>query len=182
MLLAFADGCVQNIFEPILPVSLSNEWGYDSSQIGLVFIAEVIPTFIATALAGFLTDKDGPKIVCLTTLVICAISMFFIGIPNHSTAGGIVPLIVLLTIQDFASFSFASFSFASFSFLNPFYRKWLLFKNKILLVANRPGYVDMLCLILVKLNTVILTVYLCSKSDLILLFSFCIGSCCWPTC
>jgi Na+/melibiose symporter-like transporter len=106
MLLAFANGCVFNVFEPTLPIRLSNEWGYDSSEIGLVFLAQVIPTFIATPLAGFFTDKYGPKVVCFTNLVVCAISMFLIGIPNHSTAGGIVPLIVLFAIQGFTSFSF----------------------------------------------------------------------------
>lgn len=33
MLLAFANGCVYNVFEPTLTVRLSTEWGYDSSQL-----------------------------------------------------------------------------------------------------------------------------------------------------
>ncbi|KAI8637337.1 major facilitator superfamily domain-containing protein [Parasitella parasitica] len=106
LLLAFANGCVYNVFEPTLTVRLSTEWGYNSSQIGLVFLAQVIPTFIATPLAGIISDKYGPKVVCFTTLVVCSITMFLIGIPSKSTAGGIVPLIVVFAIQGFTSFAF----------------------------------------------------------------------------
>lgn len=106
MLLAFANGCVYNVFEPTLTVRLSTEWGYDSSQIGLVFLAQVIPTFIATPLAGIFSDKYGTKVVCFTNLLICAISMFVIGIPSSTTAGGIVPLIVIFAIQGFTAFAF----------------------------------------------------------------------------
>ncbi|KAI7902391.1 major facilitator superfamily domain-containing protein [Cokeromyces recurvatus] len=106
LLLAFANGCVYNVFEPTLTVRLSTEWGYNSSQIGLVFLAQVIPTFIATPLAGYLTDKYGSKVVAITSLVICCITMFLIGIPNKSTAGGVVPLIVIFAIQGFTAFSF----------------------------------------------------------------------------
>ncbi|KAI8382349.1 major facilitator superfamily domain-containing protein [Blakeslea trispora] len=108
LLLAFANGCVYNVFEPTLTVRLSTEWGYNSSQIGLVFLAQVIPTFIATPISGYLTDKLGPKIVCVTTLVICSITMFLIGIPSSSTAGGIVPLIVIFAIQGFTAFAFVT--------------------------------------------------------------------------
>ncbi|OBZ91567.1 putative MFS-type transporter C18.02 [Choanephora cucurbitarum] len=106
LLLAFANGCVYNVFEPTLTVRLSTEWGYNSSQIGLVFLAQVIPTFIATPVSGYLTDKFGPKIVCLTTLIICSITMLLIGIPNRSTAGGVAPLIVIFAIQGFTAFAF----------------------------------------------------------------------------
>jgi predicted MFS family arabinose efflux permease len=106
MLLAFANGCVYNVFEPTLTVRLSDEWGYDSSQIGLVFLAQVIPTFVATPLAGIISDKYGPKIVCFTNLVICAIAMLLMGVPNHNTPGGIIPLIVIFAIQGFTAFSF----------------------------------------------------------------------------
>lgn len=94
MLLAFANGCVYNVFEPTLTVRLSTEWGYDSSQIGF-------PTFIATPVSRIIS---GPKVVCFTNLLICAITMFVIGIPSNKTAGGIVPLIVVFAIQGFIAF------------------------------------------------------------------------------
>lgn len=106
LLLAFANGCVYNVFEPTLTVRLSTEWGYNSSQIGLVFLAQVIPTFVATPLAGIISDKYGPKIVCFSTLAVCSVTMFIIGIPSNSTAGGIVPLIVIFAIQGFTAFAF----------------------------------------------------------------------------
>lgn len=106
MLLSFSNGCVYNVFEPTLTVRLSTEWGYNASQIGLVFLAQVVPTFVATPVSGILSDKFGPKVVCFTNLLICAITMFLIGIPNRDTAGGIAPLIVLFAIQGFTAFSF----------------------------------------------------------------------------
>ncbi|KAI9471017.1 MAG: major facilitator superfamily domain-containing protein [Benjaminiella poitrasii] len=106
LLLSFANGCVYNVFEPTLTVRLSSEWGYNSTQIGLVFLAQVIPTFVATPLAGYITDKYGPKVVAFTTLVVCAITMFLIGIPSKSTAGGVAPLIVVFAIQGFTAFAF----------------------------------------------------------------------------
>lgn len=106
MLLSFSNGCVYNVFEPTLTVRLSTEWGYNASQIGLVFLAQVIPTFVATPASGILSDKFGPKVVCFTNLLICAICMFLIGIPSHDTPGGIVPLIVIFAIQGFTAFSF----------------------------------------------------------------------------
>lgn len=106
LVLAFANGVITSVFEPTLPVRLSTEWGYNSGQIGLVFIAQIVPTFIATPLCGIVSDKFGPKIVCLSTLFLCAINTLFIGIPGRDTAGGIAPLIVLFAIQGFTSFSF----------------------------------------------------------------------------
>lgn len=106
LLLAFANGCVYNVFEPTLTVRLSTEWGYNASQIGLVFLAQVIPTFIATPLAGIISDRYGPKLICFPTLVVCSITMFLIGIPSNSTPGGIVPLIVIFAIQGFTAFAF----------------------------------------------------------------------------
>ncbi|KAI7890333.1 major facilitator superfamily domain-containing protein [Mucor mucedo] len=106
MLLSFSNGCVYNVFEPTLTVRLSTEWGYNASQIGLVFLAQVIPTFVATPVSGILSDKFGPKVVCFTNLLGCAITMFLIGIPGRDTAGGIVPLIVIFAIQGFTAFSF----------------------------------------------------------------------------
>ncbi|KAI8098142.1 major facilitator superfamily domain-containing protein [Gilbertella persicaria] len=106
LLIAFANGCVCNVFEPTLTVRLSTEWRYNSSQIGLVFLAQVIPTFVATPVSGALSDKYGAKVVCISSLVVCTITMFLIGIPNRSTAGGIAPLIVIFAIQGFTAFAF----------------------------------------------------------------------------
>ncbi|OBZ86631.1 putative MFS-type transporter C18.02, partial [Choanephora cucurbitarum] len=68
LVLAFANGCVCNVFEPTLTLRLSNEWGYNASQIGLVFLAQMAPTFIATPLAGVMADTFGSNWVCSVSL------------------------------------------------------------------------------------------------------------------
>ncbi|KAI8368726.1 major facilitator superfamily domain-containing protein [Blakeslea trispora] len=103
LLLAFANGCVGNVFEPTLTIRLSNEWGYNASQIGLVFLAQVAPTFLATPMAGWLADKVGAKLVCAVSLTVCAISVYLMALPNRST--GIGPLIFLFALQGFSSFA-----------------------------------------------------------------------------
>ncbi|KAF7722854.1 hypothetical protein EC973_002656 [Apophysomyces ossiformis] len=106
LVISFAMGVVFNVFEPTLTVRLSTEFGYNSSQIGLVFLAQVIPTFVATPLAGYFSDKYGSKIVCLSTTLLCVVMVALMGIPNANTPGGIVPLIIIFAIQGFSSFAF----------------------------------------------------------------------------
>lgn len=106
LVLSFANGMATSVFEPTVPVFLSSEWGYNSTKIGLVFLAQVVPTFIASPLCGIISDRYGPKVVCFTSLLLCAINMFFIGIPRSDTAGGIVPFIILFSIHGFTSFAF----------------------------------------------------------------------------
>ncbi|KAI9261164.1 major facilitator superfamily domain-containing protein [Sporodiniella umbellata] len=101
MLMVFTDALIIGVFETTLSLRLVSEWGYNSSKIGLVFIAEVGPTFIGSPISGIITDKYGPKILVYPTWIVCAITTALCGIPNQSTIGGIAPLIVLLIIQGF---------------------------------------------------------------------------------
>ncbi|KAG0183812.1 hypothetical protein DFQ28_000859 [Apophysomyces sp. BC1034] len=105
LVVAFAQGTVFNIFEPTLTVRLSTEFGYNSSQIGLVFLAQVIPTFVAAPLAGYFSDKYGPKVVSFSSLLLCIVTVALMGVPNASTPGGIAPLIVIFALQGFSAFA-----------------------------------------------------------------------------
>ncbi|KAI8393496.1 major facilitator superfamily domain-containing protein [Radiomyces spectabilis] len=108
MLVAFAQGTVFNVFEPTLTVRLSTEWGFDSAKIGLVFLAQVIPTFVSAPMSGYLSDRFGPKIVTVPSMILCAIAVLLMGIPNAHTAGGVAPLIVLLAIQGGTAHAFVT--------------------------------------------------------------------------
>ncbi|KAG0188712.1 hypothetical protein DFQ28_004497, partial [Apophysomyces sp. BC1034] len=108
LVVAFSQGTVFNIFEPTLTVRLSTEFGYNSSQIGLVFLAQVIPTFVATPLAGYFSDKYGPKVVSLSSLLLCIVTVALMGVPNASTPGGIAPLIVIFALQGLSAFAFVT--------------------------------------------------------------------------
>jgi MFS family permease len=78
---------------------LSDEWKYNTSQIGVVFLAQVLPGFISGPLAGHLSDKYGAKIVMLPSLAVTAAMCMVLGIPSQSST--IAPLIVILVLEGF---------------------------------------------------------------------------------
>ncbi|KAI8575640.1 hypothetical protein K450DRAFT_260802 [Umbelopsis ramanniana AG] len=85
--------------KPTLTLRLSDEWKYNTSQIGVVFLAQVLPGFVSGPLAGHLSDKYGAKIVMLPSLTITAAMCMILGIPSQSTT--IAPLIVILVLEGF---------------------------------------------------------------------------------
>ncbi|RCH82769.1 hypothetical protein CU097_003565 [Rhizopus azygosporus] len=106
MLMAFSNGTLLGVLESTLNVRLASEWGLNSGQIGVVFIAAVAPTFVASPLAGYLADKLGAKVVVIPTWIIGSVATILMGVPNKSTAGGIAPLIILTVIQGFCVAAF----------------------------------------------------------------------------
>ncbi|KAI7853761.1 major facilitator superfamily domain-containing protein [Circinella umbellata] len=94
----FLSGMSYNIFEPTLTVHLAHEWNYNSSQIGLIFLAQNIFKLIAAPISGIVYDRYGPKWFTFVTMLLCGISIIGMGIPNHDTEGGIIPLVFALVL------------------------------------------------------------------------------------
>ncbi|KAI8145244.1 major facilitator superfamily domain-containing protein [Fennellomyces sp. T-0311] len=101
MCLSFVFGIGYNAFQPTIPGYLVVQWGYNSTQIGLVLLSQVLPTFISTPISGKIYDKYGPKILCTGSLVASSICIALMSIPKKNTPGGAVPLIVLFALQGF---------------------------------------------------------------------------------
>ncbi|KAI9261165.1 major facilitator superfamily domain-containing protein [Sporodiniella umbellata] len=99
MIVVFYETFLEGALEATLSLRLSSEWGYDSSKVGLVFFAYLVPYFIGLPLSGIIADQYGPKILIYPTWIICAIAIALSGIPNQKTAGGIAPLIFLLSVE-----------------------------------------------------------------------------------
>ncbi|KAJ8594895.1 MFS general substrate transporter [Rhizopogon salebrosus TDB-379] len=59
--MAFVYGTVTSMQEPSLPLHLQDVWGYNSDQVGLVYLAALVPALISSPLSGFLVDKQGPS-------------------------------------------------------------------------------------------------------------------------
>lgn len=78
----------------------------NSSQIGLVFLAQMIPTFVSTPLSGWINDRYGPKLVCVVNMSLCGMFVILMGTQNQYSPGGVAPLIVLLALQGFTAFAF----------------------------------------------------------------------------
>ncbi|KAJ2956910.1 hypothetical protein NQZ79_g7305 [Umbelopsis isabellina] len=99
LLITFIMALVIGSIEPTLTLRLAEEWNYNTSQIGLAFLAQVLPGFASGPLAGWLADRYGAKIVILGSTVVSAVMLALLGVPNRST--GIAPLIVLLVLEGF---------------------------------------------------------------------------------
>ncbi|ORE06477.1 MFS general substrate transporter [Rhizopus microsporus var. microsporus] len=101
-LMALLQGFVTAGLENSLTIRLASEWKYTSGQIGLIFIARVIPTFISAPFAGIIADRYGSKVVVCPFWLLSAAAIVLIGIPSKSTIGGIVPLVVLIATLGFS--------------------------------------------------------------------------------
>ncbi|KAG2172966.1 hypothetical protein INT44_004707 [Umbelopsis vinacea] len=97
--LTFVSAMVLSSIELTLTLRLSDEWKYNTSQIGVVYLAEVLPGFVAGPLAGHLSDKFGAKIVILPALMVASAMCMVLGLPNQSTT--IAPMIVILLLEGF---------------------------------------------------------------------------------
>ncbi|KAL1744710.1 major facilitator superfamily domain-containing protein [Schizophyllum fasciatum] len=47
--------------ESAMPLHLEDVWGLNSSQVGLIYLAGVIPTLISSPIAGWFTDRNGAE-------------------------------------------------------------------------------------------------------------------------
>ncbi|KIJ65803.1 hypothetical protein HYDPIDRAFT_109824 [Hydnomerulius pinastri MD-312] len=52
-----------------IPLHTQSVWGLDSTRVGLVFLAAVIPTIISSPFAGWLSDRIGPAWVATLFLI-----------------------------------------------------------------------------------------------------------------
>ncbi|KZT23837.1 MFS general substrate transporter [Neolentinus lepideus HHB14362 ss-1] len=76
-----AYGLVYASQEPTIPLHMQAEWGYDSTKVGLVFIASVVPTLFSSPFAGWLADARGAEWVAAPMLIL-AIPWWLIVIIN----------------------------------------------------------------------------------------------------
>ncbi|TFK57595.1 MFS general substrate transporter [Heliocybe sulcata] len=94
-IITIAYGLVYASQEPTIPLHLQAQWGYDSTKVGLVFIASVVPTLISSPIAGWLADKCGAEWVTAPMLIL-SIPWWLIVIIN----GHVALFIVAFAIQS----------------------------------------------------------------------------------
>ncbi|KAL0566334.1 hypothetical protein V5O48_015685, partial [Marasmius crinis-equi] len=66
----FIDGVLVTVFESALPVYMNQVWGFNSEKVGLVFVAAVVPSFVANPITGTLGDKLGVAPVLLAGVLL----------------------------------------------------------------------------------------------------------------
>ncbi|KAJ7923010.1 major facilitator superfamily domain-containing protein [Mycena leptocephala] len=65
----FLYGIIYSAQEPTLPLHLQDIWGLNSTKVGLVYLAGVVPTFFSAPLAGWYSDRRGVEwlsVICIT--------------------------------------------------------------------------------------------------------------------
>ncbi|ESK85878.1 mfs amine [Moniliophthora roreri MCA 2997] len=66
----FVYGIVNTAVEPALPIHMNEVWNFDSTKVGLIFIAAVVPSFPSSAIAGYLTDRWGTPSIVIASLIL----------------------------------------------------------------------------------------------------------------
>ncbi|OAX43593.1 MFS general substrate transporter [Rhizopogon vinicolor AM-OR11-026] len=68
--MSFVYGIVNSMQEPSLPLHLQDVWGYNSDQVGLVYLAALLPAMISSPVAGYIVDRQGPSyLTCICLLL-----------------------------------------------------------------------------------------------------------------
>ncbi|KIK70387.1 hypothetical protein GYMLUDRAFT_89423 [Collybiopsis luxurians FD-317 M1] len=62
-------GILYSCIEPTLPLRMQSSFGFNSSKVGLVFLAAVIPSFFSGPLTGYIADRYGTSWITLASLV-----------------------------------------------------------------------------------------------------------------
>ncbi|KAI9333992.1 major facilitator superfamily domain-containing protein [Obelidium mucronatum] len=88
-------------FEPTLPLHLQDLFNYDSSQIGTIWLAFVIPNIFGGLLGGWLFDRYGIRFVCIYGIPLNIISMALLMVPGPSS-GRLAWLSTMLVISGFS--------------------------------------------------------------------------------
>ncbi|TPX72572.1 hypothetical protein CcCBS67573_g05752 [Chytriomyces confervae] len=72
--------------EPTLPLYLNKLYGYNSAQIGVVWLALVIPNVAGGLLGGYSFDKLGMRRTCMIGMPASAVALFVLAIPGPSSS------------------------------------------------------------------------------------------------
>ncbi|KAF9980295.1 hypothetical protein BGZ75_008620 [Mortierella antarctica] len=81
LIVSFTQAFLIAALEPVMPLYLSDRFNLSPTQIGVIFLAISLPTFVSPV-AGWFSDKHGAKIMCATAIIFCVIFVVIFGIPG----------------------------------------------------------------------------------------------------
>ncbi|KAJ4485521.1 MFS general substrate transporter [Lentinula aciculospora] len=67
--LTFVFGILYTCVEPTLPLHMQSVWGWDSSKVGLLFLAAVVPSLFSGPVTGIIADKYGTAWITLLSFI-----------------------------------------------------------------------------------------------------------------
>ena len=97
----FAYNCVTTILQTVLPLRLKNVLSVDSTQIALLFLPFLLPSF-AAPLAGRLSDRYGAKTLATFGCLFAAPPLVLLRLIDHNGIVQIILLSVLLALARLA--------------------------------------------------------------------------------
>ncbi|KAI8139272.1 major facilitator superfamily domain-containing protein [Fennellomyces sp. T-0311] len=103
MLQTFTIGFSIASMQLVIPAHLGDEFGFDTTQAAMAFMALCIPSIIASPIAGFLYDKDGPRFLCSAAILVCGLSAILMVLPSGARPNGSAVFIVLLSVFGFSN-------------------------------------------------------------------------------
>ncbi|KAJ3235754.1 hypothetical protein HDU78_005044 [Chytriomyces hyalinus] len=77
---------VQNGIEPTLPLYFNQAFGFEAEQIGLSYLALIVPYVVGGLLGGYLYDKLGMRSTFLAGFIPTCIAVFIASIPSNFPA------------------------------------------------------------------------------------------------
>lgn len=71
------------MFEPTLPLRLQDVWNFNSSKVGLVYLACAAPTIISSPLSGWIADRYGVEWITVLSILLAIPWYFILIIKSH---------------------------------------------------------------------------------------------------
>lgn len=91
----FIQSIILTSFDGVLGLFVKESFGFDSTGVGLVFLAISVPALLST-LVGTLADRYGPRRVALSGYATAALGLALLTLITHKSKPQIVGLNVLL--------------------------------------------------------------------------------------
>ncbi|TRM57206.1 major facilitator superfamily domain-containing protein [Schizophyllum amplum] len=83
VVMTFVWGIAYSAQEPTLPLHLADQWGFNSSKVGLIYLAGVIPTLFSSPITGWYTDRKGAEWATSWSLLLAVPWWVVITIDGH---------------------------------------------------------------------------------------------------
>lgn len=97
VLLGIALAWVMSAFESTMPLQLESLFGFNSMQVGLVFLAVAVPSFFEP-LIGMLSDKYGSRYIISASFLLLVPPLILLRLPTKDTTGHIVLFVALIAL------------------------------------------------------------------------------------
>lgn len=114
ILLGIALAWIPACLDAVLPLRLSELFGYNSQQSGLVFLALAVPS-ITSPIFGKLVDRYGPRYVVTGGYILLIVPLICLRIPDTDTLSNRVLLIALISLIGLCAAAISAPSMAEMS-------------------------------------------------------------------